>query len=448
MNEWIIRNITLPLWEWGAKRQRLSLLKELEQSQYLTIKKLRQLQSERLQLLMHHAYKNVPYYQELFDRLKIKPDDLKTVQDLEKLPILTKDQVMQNFEKLKAKDVEQYKPTLYATGGTSGRHFHFLNAQKTFDAHMAAAYRAWRWSGWDLGKRLAYIWGASMDLKNENSLKSKIRRFFTENKLVIQGMVFTEESLKRDLERMKKFKPEFIISYPSTLVIIVRYMKAHDIHIPIKAIITSSEKLFPWQRELIEGHFGCKIHDDYGGRESSIRSTQCEHGNYHTSIENGVLETVNDKGKQVIGKPGKVLLTEFHNFAMPLIRYENTDVATLTEDSCPCGRHLPLIKDIQGRVSDIFTTPDGKTYPAQMLMVAFLDFEGEFYQMVQEKVDQLQINIVKGDSFKQETLDKSLEELKKWLGDKVQVHVSFLDEIPTTKNGKRRYFISKVEAKF
>jgi len=448
MNKLIVKYITIPLWEFGSGRKRLKYLSDLEKSQYLPKEKLEELQNNRLNRIIQHAYDNVPYYHQLFNKIGIKPSDIQTKEDLQKIPILTKEIIADHFEELKAGNMDDFNPKLYSTGGTSGRHLQFYTTQSTFDSHMAAAYRAWRWCGWDFGEKYAYIWGASMDLKDENTIKKKIKNFLTENRLLIQGLKFTEQSLEGDCKRLANFKPDYIITYPSAVIVVIRYMKSKKMEIKLKGVITSSEKLFSWQRKLIEGFFKCKVYDDYGGRESSIRATQCEKcEGYHISVENGIIETVRN-GKNVIGKPGRVLLTEFNNFAMPLIRYENTDVATLSNKKCNCGRSLPLLKDIQGRVSDIFVTADGRYIPAQCLMVAFLDFTGEFYQVIQENKDEIIIRIVKGKHFESINLDGIKKILKQWLGEKTAIKIEFVKEIPLTPQGKRRYFISKVPLDF
>lgn len=448
MNKFIIKYITNPLWEWGAKRKRLPYLRELLKSQYWSPDKLRELQNERLKKLIAHAYENVPYYKEVFKKRNLTPEDIQTVDDLQKLPILTKEMIADNFDKLKARNFHSFKAKLYSTGGTSGRHLHFYNTQDVFDAHMAAAYRGWSWSGWDFGEKYAYIWGASMDLKNESTFKKRMKTLLTENRLLIQALMFTDESLERDTKRLVKFSPDYMIGYPSALVIVTRYLMKTKRKVKLKGVITSAEKLFPWQRELIESWFECKVYDDYGGRESSIRATQCqENDGYHISIENGVLETVRNE-KNVIGKPGRVLLTEFRNYAMPLIRYENTDVVTLSKEPCSCGRSLPTLKSIQGRVSDIFVTADGKYLPAEYFMVAFLDFTGENYQIVQDTKYEIKIKIVKGKHFKDSNLKKIKSTLKKWLGKEIKITIKFVKDIPVSKQGKRRYFISNVELGF
>jgi len=447
MNKWIIKYVTNPLWEFGARRKRLPILRELERTQYWPLKTLAELQNYRLRKLIEHAYAHVPYYTELFDRLTLKPADIQTVEDLQKLPILTKQMVADNFEKLKANNIDKYRPKYYSTGGTSGRHLHFYNAQLTFDAHMASIFRAWRWIGWDFGEKYAYIWGASMDLKEEKTLKKKTKDFFTENRIFVQALMFTDETLERDCKRLITFQPAYIMSYPSTLIVFAKYMQKNNMTLKVKGISTTSEKLYSWQREIIERFFECKVFDDYGGRESAVRASQCEKGNYHIAVENGVLETIQND-KNVIGKPGRVLLTEFRNYAMPFIRYENTDVAVLSNKTCSCNRTLPLLEDIHGRTSDIFVTTDGKYIPAQYFMVAFLEFSGEYYQIIQETKHELRIKIVKGKHFTDSNLENIKKILRKWIGHKTRIDFEFVKDIPVTSSGKRRYFISKVPLEF
>jgi phenylacetate-CoA ligase len=443
MRRWLIRNVTLPLWEKAAGRERLTALDELQATQFWPRARLENLQAARLRALVLHAYENVPYYRQVFDARGLKPDEIQGPGDLEKLPILTKDLIAENFSRLQARNIARFRHRPYATGGTSGRHLHFLNTQKTFDYHMAATFRGWRWMGWDFGEKYAHIWGASRDIREELKPKARLRQALTDRRILIQALMFTEESLTRDLERLVKFQPRFIMSYPSALMIVVRAMKRRRLRLKLDGVSTTSETLYSWQRETIETFFGCPVTDDYGGRESSIKAIQCERGRYHIAIENGVLETVRGT-RPVSGEMGKVLLTEFHNFAMPLIRYENTDVATLSGASCSCGRSLPLLDGIQGRVSDIFVTRDGRLIPAQFFMVVLIDLPGESYQVIQETTDEILIKIVKGRDFDERKLESVRRELRRWLGDETRIEVDTVTEIPLTASGKRRYFFSKV----
>ncbi|RMF06021.1 phenylacetate--CoA ligase family protein, partial [Candidatus Woesearchaeota archaeon] len=342
-----------------------------------------------------------------------------------------------------------FNPTLYRTGGSTGRPLIFYNSKKTFEYHLAAMYRAWKWIGFDFGSKYADLWGATFDLKDEHKLKKRIHMWLTHNRLLVPSFRFTPEELEKYSEQIVRFKPEYIHGYASSIEVMADYMKKRGMSLEgVKGVITSGEKLFPHQRKKIESFFNSTVYDDYGSRESSIRATQCEEaGGYHISVENGVLELLKDGDIVSEGTPGKVTITEFHNYAMPLIRYENGDVAEALDDSCSCGRSLPMLKRVDGRISDIFVTKDGKVVPGEMFMYIFLDFTGESYQVIQKTPERIILKIVPGDNYDYSNIDSIVSELKKWLGD-IEVEVKYVKSIPKTNSGKRRFLISEVKPRF
>ncbi|RMF05629.1 phenylacetate--CoA ligase family protein, partial [Candidatus Woesearchaeota archaeon] len=250
MNRFIIKYFTNPLWEFAAGRKTLSYLKELEKSQHWPLEKLEELQNQRLRALLKHAYENVPYYRRVFRERKLKPEDVKDIHDLKKLPVLTKELIAKNFDDMKVRNMDLFKPTLYRTGGSTGRPLVFYNAKKTFEYHLAAMYRAWKWIGFDFGSKYADLWGATFDLKDEHKLKKRIHMWLTHNRLLVPSFRFTPEGLEKYSEQIVRFKPEYIHGYASSIEVMADYMKKRGMSLEgVKGVITSGEKLFPHQRK-------------------------------------------------------------------------------------------------------------------------------------------------------------------------------------------------------
>ena len=135
-------------------------LRLLEKTQWWERSEVEKFQQKRLQVLLKHAYENTAYYHRMFKKLKLKPDDIKSSDDLQKLPILTKEHIRNNLDDLTAKNYSKQKLVPSATGGSTGEPMRFFIDKEWAARNMAAAYREWSWAGYNLGDKMAYLWGA------------------------------------------------------------------------------------------------------------------------------------------------------------------------------------------------------------------------------------------------------------------------------------------------
>lgn len=428
----------------------LKHLRILEKTQWWTPQQLEELQQKKLRMLIKHAYDNVPYYHRIFKERNLNPDDIKNTEDLLKLPRLTKEDIRNNLEALIAINYKQNAIPSY-TGGSTGEPLKFYMDKRSSACRGAAEYRNHRWCGYDLGDKLAVLWGHFRDLKEH----TPFQRFddILKRRRLLSCFDMTNETMAEYIEFLRRFKPRFIRGYSSALFLLAKFMEYNkNDDVKPAAIITTADKLFKYQREIIESQFCSEVFDEYGNRETSLRAFECkEHSGHHISVENGIIEFIKDNEQVGDGEIGFFLITDFTNYTMPFIRYEIGDAGILTDEICSCGRGLPMMRSIEGRTLDIITTPDGRYLPGEFPIAIFADYgiEGiKEYQIIQKRKDKLLFNLVKDEDFMDEKLETMINVIRQYTGDEMEIEVVFVDSIPLSKSGKRRVTISEVPIKF
>lgn len=336
------------------------------------------------------------------------------------------------------------------SGGSTGEPLKFYSDYRSSSWRWAALHRDYEWCGYNLGDKQLILWGHFRDLKEYTTLQ-KFDDYIKRRK-VLSSFDMTKESMVGYTEIINGYKPKIIKGYSSALYILATFLESMDIEIQKPAaIITSSEKLFKFQKEKIQLQFHCDVFDDYGNRETSLRAFECkEHSGYHISAENGIIEFM--KGNEPVGdgEMGAFLLTDFNNYAMPLIRYEIGDAGIPMDEICPCGRGLPMIKSIEGRIVDIIITPSGRYLPGEFIL-AIIEYYGidgiKEYQIIQKKKNLLLIYLVKDSNFKDEKLKIMINVIKQYTGEEMEIIIEFVESIEPSKSGKRRFTISETPLK-
>jgi len=411
----------------------------LDKSQWWKPTKLEELQVIKLKKILTHVYRNVPYYRRLFKERQLTPDDLNSIRDLEKLPILTKDTIRYKLKDLCAKDFRCYHPYLFYTGGSTGKPLKFYLDRNSWAWSKASVWRYQKWADYSPRDRCVIIrYRLFEEGKPPYALEGK--------RLYLSAFHMKDEYLSEYCRLMNNFEPSAIWSFPSALYVLVRYMKKKGLRniIRPKAIMTTAETLFEHHRKEIEDFLNCKIYDWYGANETNVTACECPLGGMHINSECGILEVVDNKGENVrLGEIGKTVITDFTNLTMPLIRYELGDRLSLSKTLCPCGRGLPLIEFIEGRIDDIILTKDGR-------MVGRLDeafhysFGIKLSQIIQDKAGHILVKIVKDYNFSDEDIKILDIELRKRLGSDMDIDYEFVEDIPRTRMGKYKFVISKI----
>jgi phenylacetate-CoA ligase len=245
-----------------------------------------------------------------------------------------------------------------------------------------------------------------------------------------------------------KFKPDVLRGYGSAIYFFAQFIKKEEIKVNPKIVITTGDGLMGYERQQIREIFECDVFDFYASREISAIAAECPtHQGYHVTAENLALEIVKDGEPVADGETGIVLITNFNNYAMPFIRYCIGDLAKSSGEKCSCGRNLPLIESIEGRMSDVLVNANGTYTASPSAHYVFKGLKIRQYQIIQEDYEQITIKIVKEKGFSERDIQSILQRTREYLGP-FKVNLEFVNSILQEKSGKRRVIISRVPFKF
>ncbi len=448
MYETIYRNFLSPLYEnCLKKRNYLAYRKFLNDSQWWTKEKLLQFQKEELDRLLQHVYSEVPYWKKRFEKLQMTPEDIKSYDDFIKLPLITKEDIRNNRKNMVAASFEG-KTWTKATGGSTGTPLAFEYTSDSYDWRMAASKRGYSWAGCEDGIKQAYIWGIAIGKRPFiHRIKEEMHHCILRQKY-FNCFDFDEAKMVKVLESLNGYKPEIIIGYTNPLYNFTKFIKqSGKLKFKPKTIISAAEKLHDFQRKEIEGVFECKVFNTYGSREFMLIAADCSlHQGLHISTENLIVEILKEDGTLAEeGEMGEIVITDLHNYGMPFIRYKIGDMGVISKKVCPCGRGLPVLEDIVGRSLDMIRTIDGRYIPGEFFPHLMKEFtEIKQFQIVQDDLKTLRINIIKEKDISNEKLNFMKNEICKVVGKKITVNIDFVENIPLTKTGKFRVTMSKI----
>lgn len=441
-----LQHVMISLYGWKLVRIRYGgrykdYLEELMRSQRYSDAELAEHQNQKLQGLIRHCYENVPYYAKLFRELKLVPDDIQKPADLAKLPILSKEAVRRDPDQFYAQNYLRAPCEISNTSGTTGTTLRIRVNVEGRRENYAFFGRLKAWAGVGLSDRSATFAGRTI-VPAGNRKPPFWRYNFWMHNLLFSSYHLSDKNVPAYLEQLRRWRPRFIDSYPSSIHTVARYMSEHGETLPSpRAIITSSETLWPEDRETICKALGAPVFDLYGGAEQVCFISQCEAGTYHIHPEFGVTELVPETSEPQTGF--RIIATGFTNLAMPFLRYDTGDLAMPGDRSCSCGRNFQVVERILGRADDVIITPDGRR-------IGRLDpvFKGLWTirkaQIEQETLNHIRLRVVPGKGFRQGDVDSVLHELKKRIGPEVEYSVEIVEDIAVGAGGKFRAVVSRV----
>ena len=437
----ITEKIILPFSDLVLDQSISKKLKFLMKSQWWSESDLIEYQDDKLRKLVKHAYKNTQYYNELFKKLNLVPDDIKTVKDLHKLPILRKEDIRENAKngKIIANNIPKRKMILSGSSGSTGEPLQYYITKNAESFNKACGIRGWYWMGYRLGDPYVKL------SQNPRGILKNIQDKLN-NSLYLFAQQLTEDNFREIVNGINKFKPIFIRGYPDPMLFLANYIKYNNInvHSP-ESIATTGNMLFEENRKKIENTFDCKIYDSYSC-EGGANISECNtHECYHSSMEYAITEILKDGNQVSSGEKGRVITTDLINYAVPFIRYDTQDYITKSKQKCSCGRNLLAIDKIDGRDSDILITPKGKFLIVHNFTGYFewIDSVDQF-QIIQEKIDEFNILLKINDKYTKEEENKIYQYWKKYINEDVKIKISVVDDIPLTRSGKRRFLIERI----
>ncbi len=419
----------------------IKLKKELNRTEQFTHEQLLDYQNKKLCELIKHSYENIPYYKKLFIKNKINPEKIKNVKDLQNIPVLTKQMLKDNFEDLIYKDKKNGYLEPVKTSGTTGTPLTLYHDKHTRISRFTFLWRMWSWAGYNIGDRWAVI-GNSIFEDNKIFKYKK-----SANALYVSIYKINEANSFKIIDELVKFKCCVLRGYPSALVNMARFVEGYEMlkKLKLKSIITDSEALQKHQRKKIEQVFNVKVYNMYVQSEWAAIGMECGEGNIHHQMENGIIEILdNDNNVLDYGTMGEITATGFYNKTMPLIRYKTGDLAVLKKSNCSCLRAHDVLQSLDGRLDEVIITPEG--FRVSALNEAVKNCNGfDFIQIVQNSLSEIDVNIVKNDSFKTADINTLEHNIRRYLNSKIKIKFFFVDEIKPSANGKIRFVVNNIK---
>lgn len=422
----------------------------LEESQWWDAQKMRDWQDERLRAIVRHADEHVPYYHELFRHHGIDATKFRGQEDLPRIPVLTRETIKRRTEDLKSKRPEDRRLTEGHTSGTTGSPLQIYYSEDMITMNYAVMDRQYRWAGARLqrdGDRAAVVRG-NVIVPLTQKRPPFWRHNNSLNQLLMSSFHLTPENLVSYFEVLREFKPTVMDGYPSSLYVLAKVLLNRGERLPVKAVITSSETLYDFQREAIEAAFQCRVFDYYAAAERVVFSVECDrHEGHHLCEEYGITEICDADGQPLpAGQEGIMVGTSLHNIGMPMLRYRTTDRTALKTHVCSCGRPLRLMEDVTTKAEDLLRLKDGRLIPPSVLTHPFKPLDSiEASQLVQTDLDRLVVRLIPRPEYSQKDSDHLVRELKARLGADMRVEIEQVERLERTARGKFKWVISKVD---
>ena len=420
--------------------------KELERTQYLPERALRKRQWQRLIWLITYAYQNNRFYRRRFDEADVNPGDINTSEDMKRIPILTKEEIRSHTQEIISNGYNINNLLKFKTGGSTGKPLEICITEECSELRNACARRHDRWTGWELGEPIGAVWG---NPRLPVNIKSRLKHWLLTPFIYFDTMSVTEESVKQFAIEWKKMKPTLLFGHAHSLFILAEYVRNLGINsIKPKAIISTSMMLLPHEKRTIEDVFGLKVFDRYGCEEVSLIASECEmHKGMHLNIEHLFIEFIKDDGSySEPGEPGRIIVTDLMNKAMPFIRYNVEDIGVPSKNKCPCGRGLPLMEKVVGRTADFLIKKDGtKVAGVSLIENTLTRIPGlDQMQIIQDSLDLVTLILVVNSDFEASNEKELVSYFEHLFLHNTKIVVRYVKKIKPESSGKYRFTICNI----
>ena len=443
------RYLLYPLWVYKNRSHQLRFLKKFEGMQWLDREELEKEQLINLKKIISHAYQKTSFYRDKFGELNFRYEKFNKITDIKNLPILTKAQIQENGDRLVANGFDKDSMIKYKTGGSTGKSLTIYGDLGRLDRNTAAAMLCYRWAGWDIGDPMGRIWGNPLMAR---SLKEKIKEFVIGPIVWLDTMDLNEKSMQEFIKQWNKIKPTLLHGHSHSLYEFAKFLRDNNSQrIFPQGIISTSMMLPSSERQVIEDVFKIKVIDLYGCEEVGLIACECEKNEgMHLNIFNLFIEFIKKDGSDAkVGEEGDIVITSLTNYGMPLIRYKIEDVGIPSDKSCSCGRGLPLMQKVSGRVADFLIKQDGSLVQGVSIIERTLtNIEGlNQMQIIQKDLNNIQLNVVKNQHYEEKSRLKLVGEFQNIFGHNVDISVNLVDRIKQEKSGKHRFSICEIKTR-
>ena len=396
---------------------------------------------------------NTEYYSDIFATYRIKKPELISFEAFEQLPPLTKDVIRSSPKSLLPKGLSFEKLRKTATGGTTDAPVTFYMDWDCYIRRLAATRAFDAWHGYQPGKNIAYLWGASQDFPKVKKLRQQLRKALLERKTFLTSSPLNEAVMEKHYQELKRVPPVLLQAYPTPLTIFSRFLIARNYKLSIPVITCTAEPLLDYQKEIILQAFEQMPLEWYGSRECGRVATEKTAGQgMLVNTYNLLVETAQPNGNT----PSNILISDLWNLGFPMLRYDTRDLGQLEEPliepllnnastepkDFSQDRQFPVLKNIKGRVQDIFFGANNTIIPGVSLTNRVIKESSELQglQIIQQGYDNFLVKIVPGDNYQAgQSQQRILKDLNEFLGHEVNLSVQVVQTIPREKSGKLRF---------
>ena len=440
------RGYQLRWWRYGRETE--ELIDEALERENWTEDQWQNWQGERLEYLLDRATKQIPYYRSYWQQQQ-KIKNKASWNYLENWPILEKEVVRKQPLAFVTDDCNINKMYVDHTGGTTGTPLNVYESRSTIQLWYAIfEARLRRWHHVSINDNWGIFGG---QLIVPASTRQPPYWVFNSalNQLYLSTFYISPDTARDYIDGLSKYSPTHLIVYPSSAAYLAHLIVDQNLAPPssIRVIFSNAEILLPQQRAVIEKAFNCPVVNTYGMGELVAAAGECSHRNLHLWPEIGIIECLDEANRMSSetnnNNIGEYVVTGLINTDMALIRYRLGDRGNLPRyQECSCGRTLPVINELQGRVNDTIITKDGRK---------LFWFNSIFYdkpimesQIVQESLELIKIFVIPGKGFSDNTKNEIVNAMRSRVGEQIDIVIITTTTIPRTKSGKLQAVISKV----
>ena len=412
--------------------------REYEKFQWLPPEQIAVYRQQQLSKTVRFARQNSPFYRQHYAAIEdVSGRDCSEY--FTDLPALSKQQLIGNAEQIVTSKKKWASPK--TTGGSTGEPVKLYKNPQALARERAATWRAYGWAGVKVGDKQARFWGVPHS--GQDKMKAKLTDIAA-NRMRVSAFNLTESSLADYDRQIRRYRPDYLYGYVSVIEAYARFIEENRKPpvASLKAVITTSEVLTEKSRTSIADAFRVKVFNEYGCGEVGSIAHECEYGNMHIMADNVHVE-IDGEGS------GEIIVTDFHNLAMPLIRYKLGDYGELVDDTCECGRSLPILKGIHGRAYDVIHTSSGRRLHPEAIMYIFEGIQSKYkafkqFQVIQEKIDSFTANVVPTDKWSDSVAQMIQAVVKEKICDDITVECHIVDTIAREASGKMRVVKSRL----
>lgn len=431
----LLKKIVLPIADFAMKTSISSSRRTIKKLRKLSKDQLISWQEDRLRKLIHHAYTKTTYYSTLLNELNIKPDEIRTITDLEKIPVLTKEIIRKNYNNLRAVNIEDIPHQETSTGGSSGDPLRYLLDNNSWSFTVANTIINWEKTKYKYGNKFVALGSSSLLVDNKTSFKHKIY-YILKNKVSLNGINMSDSVCKEYTDIIRCNNIKYIYGYATSIYLLAKYCKSHGVNIKINCCFTTSEMLTVIYRETIKDAFSCEIMDCYGANDGGITAFSLKSGVYEVGY-NCVfnLQDATNEGAS------EIVITDLFNYAMPIINYKLGDIIEINKNqNTDYTYNGQLFNKIVGRSSEILQLENGSILTGPGFTILFKDMPVEYYLIEKIACDSIKCSVKRLPEFSEKHSEIIYTTFRKHIGPNSKFSLVYIDQINYLKNGKKEYF--------